>query len=83
MIKVFTGFGAMNGIIKGLISTKALVKKAVIKVGFKGDKGVSLSRKLAKEFQNLLHTLVLLVLAFAKLFKGFLKFLLGIYALSC
>ena len=80
---MFTRFNVISGIIKKLISTKALIKRVIIKVGFKGNKGASLSYELAKEFQNLLHILVLLVLALAKLFKNFLKFLLNIYVLGC
>jgi len=80
---VFTKFNAISEIIKGLIFTKAFVKRAVIKVGFRGSKSASLSHKLAKEFQNLLHILVLLVLALAELFEDLLKFFLNIYALGC
>ncbi len=80
---MFTEFSAINRIIRGLISIRALVKRAVIRVSSKGDKGAGLSRKLAEEFQDLLHTLVLLVLALAELFKSFLEFLLSIYALGC
>ena len=47
---MFTGFSVISKIIKGLIFIKASVKRAVIKVGFKGDKGASLSRELAKKF---------------------------------
>ena len=83
MAKVFTRFGAMNKIIRKLIFIRAFVRRAVIKVSFKGNKSANLSHKLIKEFQNLLHILVLLVLALVKLFKGFLEFLLSIYALNC
>ena len=50
MIKVFTKFGIINKIIKELISIKAFVKRAIIKIGFKGNKSANLSRKLVKKF---------------------------------
>ena len=47
---MFIKFGAINKIIKKLIFTKVLIKRAIIKVNFKGDKSVGLSYKLIKKF---------------------------------
>ena len=80
---MFTEFNAISKIIRKFISTKALIKKVIIKINFKGDKGAGLNYKLAKKFQNFLHTLILLILTLAEFFKSLLKFLLSIYTLSC
>ena len=48
--KVFIRFDAINKIIKGFIFIKAFIKRVVIKINFRSDKGASLSCKLAKEF---------------------------------
>ena len=82
MIGIFIEFGMINGIIRGLIFIKALIKRAIIKVSFKGNKSVGLNYKLTKKFQNLLHILVLLILTLTKFFKNLLKFLLNIHALN-